>query len=317
MVASGLSVCYDAYRMKRKIGFIAFIVGLIIFVLVLYKILGGGGSKEGILRVSSTPSATVFIDNKQAGKTPHETKVAARDIHIKLVPDATITELTSWEGKLSVSSNTLTYVNRDLAPTDLSSAGEVLSLEKVSSKNSEITISSTPDSATVLLDNENKGVTPISISDVPPGDHVLTLTSVGFLTRTIKIKTTAGYKLNALVQLALSSAPPVKEATGSPTPEPTSAKGGTPKPTSKLTPTPTKKVAVTGTEVAKPYVLINDTPTGFLRVRMEPSTGATEAARVKPGDKLPFVSEQTGWFEVKYDSESTGWVSSQYSEIVE
>lgn len=307
--------------MKRKIGFLVILIGFIIIVLVLYKILGGGGPREGIIRVTSTPSASVFIDNKQAGKTPYESKVAAGEVNIKLVPDATITQLSSWEGKLSVASNTLTYVNRDLAPTDLSSAGEVLSLEKISSKNSEISVTSTPDSATVLLDNENKGVTPIAITGVTAGDHALTLTSTGFLTRTIRIKTTAGYKLDVLVQLALSSFELPSEATASPTPEATPGRS-TPKPTAKLTPTPTKKVAPSETEIAKPYVLVGDTPTGFLRVRMEPSTAATEAARVKPGEKFPFVSEKTDskgttWFEVTYEDELTGWVSSQYAEKVE
>ena len=46
---------------------------------------------------------------------------------------------------------------------------------------------------------------------------------------------------------------------------------------------------------AKPFVTIKDTPTGFLRVRMEPSTAATEAAQVKPGEKYVFPKSEVNW----------------------
>jgi hypothetical protein len=58
-------------------------------------------------------------------------------------------------------------------------------------------------------------------------------------------------------------------------------------------------------------VEIADTPTGFLRVRKTP--GGAEVAQVVPGDKLPFISEQDGWYEVSLEDGTIGWVSTKYS----
>jgi len=62
-------------------------------------------------------------------------------------------------------------------------------------------------------------------------------------------------------------------------------------------------------------VQILDTPSGFLRVRAQGSTGSSEIARVKPGDKLLFVSQDTAgdWYQVLYDGKNKGWISSQYA----
>jgi uncharacterized protein YgiM (DUF1202 family) len=64
--------------------------------------------------------------------------------------------------------------------------------------------------------------------------------------------------------------------------------------------------------VGGPYlVVIADTPTGFLRVRSTP--GGEEVGKVKPGDKLPFISENDGWYQVALETGETGWVSKEYS----
>jgi hypothetical protein len=159
-----------------------------------------------------------------------------------------------------------------------------------------------------------RGVTPLSLSDIAPGDHAVSVTSVGFLTRSLKIKTTPGYRLIANLKLALSGATPQPEASPTETPAPS----GKTTPTPKLTPSKAASGSATQTgDPAKPFVVIKDTPTGFLRVRMEPSTGASEAGRVNPGEKYSILDSQSGWYEIKYDGKNTGWVSGQYTDKVE
>jgi hypothetical protein len=58
-------------------------------------------------------------------------------------------------------------------------------------------------------------------------------------------------------------------------------------------------------------VVVSDTPTGFLRVRKTP--GGVEVAKAQPGDKLPFLDEQKGWYKVSLEDGREGWVSAQYS----
>jgi uncharacterized protein YgiM (DUF1202 family) len=292
--------------MKRKIVFILVLIGLVGAVALAVKLLTNRGPKQGELRVNSNPAAAIFLDNKNIGRTPFPSeKENAGSYTIKLVPDSTTTQLAPWEGQIVVGQGLLTYVNADLTESELSSAVDVLWLEKISSNQSELSVTTTPDGASVLVDDVTRGVTPISISDITPGDHTVTVSSVGFLTRTLKIRTTPGYKLIAEMKLGLSSGGQIPQAS----PTPTLAVG--------TTPTPKTATSSAGTNPAKPYLVVKDTPTGFLRVRMEPATSATEAAKINPGDKFTILDTKNGWYEIRYDGTNTGWVSGQYVDKIE
>ncbi|MBI3577555.1 PEGA domain-containing protein [Candidatus Gottesmanbacteria bacterium] len=286
--------------MKQKLGFLLALGGIFLVVVGGLKFLGSRGAKQGVLKVNSTPTASIFLSNKHLGQTPYEEKVDAGDFSLKLVPESTVTPIASWEGSIKIAPNLLTFVNANLSESEFTSAVDILWLEKISSKGSEIAITTNPDGATVALDGEMKGITPLSLTTVSPGEHTVTITSPGFATRTVKLKTTAGYKVNVIVKLALSP--------GSEQPKEASA-------AAIATPTPTK--GTTSTNPPKPYAVIKDTPTGFLRVRLEPSTSSTEAARVNPGDKFTIFDEKSGWFQIKYDATNKGWISAQYAEKVE
>lgn len=294
--------------MKRKIVFVLVLLGLVAAVALVVKLLTNRGPKQGELRVNSNPAAAIFLDNKNIGRTPFPSeKINAGSYTIKLVPDSTTSQLASWEGQIVVGQGLLTYVNADLTESELSSAVDVLWLEKISSKQSELSVTTSPDGASVLVDDVTRGVTPISISDITPGDHTVTVTSVGFLTRTLKVRTTPGYRLIATMKLGLSSGGQIPVAS----PTPTLAPNATP------TPKTATVSASTQPNPAKPYLVVKDTPTGFLRVRMEPSTSATEAARINPGDKFTILDTQNGWYQIRYDATNTGWVSGTYVDKVE
>ena len=88
-------------------------------------------------------------------------------------------------------------------------------------------------------------------------------------------------------------------------------------PTESVTPTTaptTKEEAETTPASQGAFVKINDTPTGFLRVRFDATTSASEVARLNPGVKVPFLDEKSGWFKVEYETGKEGWISSRYAE---
>ena len=244
----------------------------------------------------------VFLDNKHVGRTPVETNVAAGDYTIRLVPETTTQALASWQGSVKIAPEILTYVNASLAQSEFTTAVEMMWLEKITSKQAEVAVTTNPDGATASIDGETKGITPISIPNIAAGDHNLAIASPGFLSRNMKIKTTAGYKLNAVVKLALSGESP--EA---------ASPSATPPAKQDLAPQGTPTKAASSTDPDKPFVTIKDTPTGFLRVRMEPSTSASEAARINPGEKYHIEDEKSGWYEITYDGKNTGWISGQYA----
>ncbi|OGG14903.1 hypothetical protein A2875_03000 [Candidatus Gottesmanbacteria bacterium RIFCSPHIGHO2_01_FULL_46_14] len=292
--------------MRRKIVFLVVILLLIGGVIGLIRFFSGRSGATGELRVDSQPTVSIFLDNRHIGRSPYKDKVASGEYTIKLTPESAVDSPASWQGQITIGPNLLTYVNATLSDSELTSAVDVLWLTKTSGRASEVSVTTNPDGATLLIDNETKGVTPLAISDLSAGDHTLTVTSPGFAPRTLKIKATAGYRLIVTVKLALSGEPmptPTEEATPSPTL----------KTTPKATPTKIATSSATMPDPTKPFVTIKDTPTGFLRVRMEPSTAATEAAQVKPGEKYHIEDEQSGWYQIKYSGTNEGWISGQYA----
>lgn len=297
--------------MKRKLGFLLIFLGIITLVVFIVRFfLASRTPKAGVLKIHSTPAASVFMDNKHVGRTPYDAEVPQGEYTIKLIPESAIDDVAVWQGKIRVAANLLTYINRDLAPTELASAGEVLWLEKITSNNAEMTIATVPDSAMILLDEQEQGVAPLTMTNISAGDHSLTVTSPGFLSRTLKIRATAGYKLNAAIQLALSplDAPVRSEESSS-----------SASPSGQLLPDSGIESENSGTEEEppRPYARITDTPTGFLRVREKPTTTAAEIGRVEPGDAYSILTTEEGWYEIQMDDEETGWISSQYAQYVD
>lgn len=269
---------------KRVLGVILLLLAALSFAGYKYFSTQGGGM--GGLRVVSTPTASVFIGEKLLGRTPFEDKIKTGDYIIKLIPEGTSQTVATWQGKVVVNSGVLTFVNRELGVNDLATSGEILTLEKITEKDAQIAVLSNPDSATVALDGQEKGSAPLILRNLSSGDHDVSVSSAGFNTRTVKVRTTEGYKLTASFQLSVAGG---GEASSSGTSSNTDNSD-------------------------KPLVVIKDTPTGFLRVRIEPSTKATEAGQVKPGEKYPFLEETEGWFKIEYEEGKEGWVSSTYAE---
>jgi hypothetical protein len=292
--------------MKSKVIFLGALFLLFFLAIVLVKFVIGRRPKTGALQVESVPQASVFLDNKHIGRTPYKDKIPEGQYTIKIVPDQSIQTLAAWQSNIRISPNTLTYISRELSDSELTSQGEVVWLEKISSKLSEISVTTIPDGSSLLLDNAGKSITPIVLQNIAPGEHVLAVSSPGFVTRNLRIITTAGYKLIASLQLALSAAAPQ---------EATQASGAASVPEKEEN----KTASVSGgkKDLIRPYIVIKDTPTGYLRVRMEPTTSATEAARVKPGDKFSILSAKSGWYQISYEEAKKGWVSGQYVDKVE
>ena len=250
------------------------------------------------LSINTFPKADVYLNDAKVGATPFsDEKLTAGDYVVKLL--ATDGSSATWTGKVHLTSETLTYINRNLARDDSLSAGETLSLEKLAGDtDSEIAVISNPTNAAVKLDGKDSGPTPLTLKNVTVGDHEIAVSAPGFLDRFIRGRTVAGYRLNIAVQLAKSTV----AATASATPAATASAATTSAGGQTATPD-------------KPYVVIKNTPTGWLRVRLGPSTTATEAGKVNPGEKYPLLDEQSGWDQIKLP-DKTGWVSDSYVEKI-
>jgi type IV pilus assembly protein PilC len=60
---------------------------------------------------------------------------------------------------------------------------------------------------------------------------------------------------------------------------------------------------------------ILSTPTGFLKVRADPSAQADVFVQVKPGEAYEYVDSKNGWYKIVLDGGKTGWVSGGYVKV--
>ncbi|OGD62345.1 hypothetical protein A2160_03795 [Candidatus Beckwithbacteria bacterium RBG_13_42_9] len=290
-----------------------------------------GGNKQAALQVSSTPKATVFLDGEHVGATPYfDEKLKPGEHTLKLVPEDS--QSISWETKIKLTSGILTVVSREMAATLDESSGYVLTLDPaVDKKNVGLAVVTVPDGAVVSLDSEPKGFSPLSLDGLAEGDHLLAISSPGYVEKSLKAKLVAGHKLTANVQLAKLP----EEASKAPTPEATQSAEVTesspkPSPTPKATPsakTATSSATATASVIAgatdpqtltKPYVKILEAAAGvnWLRVHSEAVSGSgNEVAKVKVGTYFEVTDEKTGWYQIDYGT-GEGWIASQYGELV-
>lgn len=288
------------FAMKGKLTLLFILVLLFaVFVIVKFFILDQQ-NVYGELKVISSPTATVFLNNVATGKTdpPFNQKMKVGEYILKLIPEGTATETASWNGKIQIYKNALTYVNRELGASDITSAGEIFTTTKMEQppKNGgygEIYVETEPQGAIVTLDNDEKGVAPVILSDVLRGDHELSVYMPGFFRRTQKVNVDAGYRVNASFKLAIDQS------------QSASAKVSADK----------QKLATESAQISTAtFVLIKDTPQGWLRVREDASIDASESAKVKPGERYELLDEKSGWYKIKFNENNDGLVSGSFTE---
>ena len=263
--------------MKKIIIWILVLVSLLSLVIRfssnVEEIVFGIKSKSGISVLSTPTDSIVFLDGKEVGKTPYENKdLEVKEIIIKIEKNQY-----SWQGKISLTSGTVTVVNRDLSNESSSSAGETLSLKK----GKGLTVISNPAGSDIEVDGKTVGITPQTL-DIPSGEHTILLTHTNYLNRSIKANLVEGFNLTVSSDLAISEADL----------------------TTISTPVITQTLEV----------IVKSTPTGFLRVRDKASLLGEEIAQVKVGGTLILLEELGSWDRVRLSDGIEGFVSATYVE---
>lgn len=264
--------------MKKTIIWILVFFSLAILIIrfssKLEEVVFGIKPKSGISILSTPSEATVYLDNKEVGKTPYENKdLKVGEVLVKIEKDKNI-----WQGKIGLTAGTITVINRDLSADISSSGGETLSLKK----GKGITIVSSPGESNIEIDGKAFGRTPQTI-DIESGEHVLLLTHTNYLNRSIKANLPKGFNLTISSDLAVTEAD--------------------------LTVIENAPVIIQTLEV-----VVKTTPTGFLRVRDKPSLAGKELARISTGEVLVLLEELGSWDKVRVSTGVEGFVSASYVE---
>lgn len=303
--------------MKRNwlIGAAVFLTLILAGLIVKTKFLNQ--SAVGALSVSTTPKATVFLNEAQLGTTPFsDNKIEVGEHRLRLVPEDQA--LSAWESQITIQSGALTVIKWNFAATESASSGEAVWLEEMADKEEvALAVVSLPDQAVVKINGQPRGFAPLLLEDLTVGEYQVIIDSLGYEERLITAKTVAGRKLIINVQLAQqveniqidseADLTPTPEAEVTPTPN-----SDTPTPSPKLTPRPTQE----GDSLARPYVKIKETGTGWLNVRVTP--GGSKIARVDVGQTFPYLNEKkSGWLKIEYEPGKEGWVSGAYVDLFE
>lgn len=265
----------------------------------------------GALQVTSVPKATVFLDDKELGKTPYYYEQLPVGDHVLRLTSDVSAVTASWQTRIQLNPRVLTVVSRDLGPSDILSSGHVISLEQLPDpKQSEISIISTPAGAQINIDNNLVGATPVTQKDVKQTDHTIDISLPGYKSRSVKVQTVMGYRLMLNAQLAQALLDQTSGVVAT-----SSAQLSATASSQTALPSATPISTTQATLPSKPRVKVLDTPTGWLNVRFGPSMSATVSAKVNPGEFYPYEDEQGGWVKIKYNNgQSDGWVSVQYVE---
>lgn len=245
----------------------------------------GFATKAGI-KVTSMPEATVFLDGMEVGQTPYQNenlKVGEYRVEIKAGEKDGQSHAPNgaWQGIVKLNSGTLSVVNRELSPSVASSSGEILVLNK----GRGVILTSNPAGASVEVDGKFYEKTPLTIADLENGEHTFLFSYQGYLKRSIRASLPTNLSLAIAVDLAISEAD-----LGTVVSEPEAAK------------------------VSK--VVVQQTPTGFLRVRDKPSLSGKEIDRLSPEDEVVLLEELQGWMRIRLKDSSEGYISSSYAQKI-
>lgn len=262
-----------------------------------FFVMGFVQPKPGGLLVNTNPASSVYINGVLVGKTPFKGAYKAGELTIKLVPDDTGSALLPFETRLTLAPGIQTVVRREFGPSEDLSSGDITSFDKGNSKETSLVVVTTPENSQISLDGVPRGFAPYKTSLISPAQHQITIKAPGYIDRVMSSNAIEGYRLTIFAKLAKGGDDPsVLSSTATPAP------------------------------VAKTYVLIMQTPTGFLRVRTEPGNAGEEIAEVKPGSKYLFLDEDaaTHWYKIQYEDAQpglpngiTGWVSNQFAKKVD
>ena len=164
---------------------------------------------QGTVVITSVPGASVYIDSNAAGTTGTSGSLTLTGIttgnHLFKV---TAPGYNTWLNTVYIQANTVNTISAPLtpqgvAPTPIQQTGG-------------LAISSSPSGADTYVDNLYRGITPLTINDLSPGNHQVRLSESGYVDYTTTTMVTSGQIMP--LALTLTAAP-------SPTPTPTPAPG--------------------------------------------------------------------------------------------
>jgi hypothetical protein len=265
-------------------------VSLIILALTTFFLIGYFKPKPAGIYIDSNPASAIYINGFFIGRTPYKSEIKAGEATVKIVPEEDNT-LLPYETKIKLSSGVETVIRREFALSESQSSGDVILFTKTNQKEPELIVLANPENAQVSVDGIVQGFAPYKTSTIFPAEHQIIVKAPGYVDRTVTVRVLDGFRLTVYAKLAKGQEP---------------------------TDTPVLK--------KEQLVEILATPTGFLRVRTQPGLKGEEIGQVKPGERYPFLEDdsESGWYKIQFEAVKpglpdgiAGWVSGEFARKIE
>lgn len=163
--------------------------------------------QEGTLAIDSTPKARVYIDDAPRGMTPLRLDLPAGPHRVRL------------EGE---GNKTRTLTVGVIAGQEVSQTVDLARTVQTGS----LFVRSDPAGAKVTVDNKPAGVTPITVLDLSPGTHAVSLVGADGATAKQSVQVEAGVTATLRLSLAKETPEPVATATATATAAPAEPTNG-------------------------------------------------------------------------------------------
>lgn len=303
------------------------------------------------VEVTESMVAQVYLDGLHYGHTPFEKKdIRPGTYTLRVEPGEK--DKKPYETQIHLYPNTITSVMWSFKGAEPTGSGEIYELEPLASQDrSELSVITVPEGAKISLDTKSYGLSPVVVESAPVGSAALSIEAVAHVKKSTPIELMPGFRLNVFARLnkeadalaqpgdgsdqalsgdltdinsadtdstdSIDNQGQVQADTlpGSDSLPTDTNPNASPMPTT-ASPIPSSARTAILTEPTKPYALINETGTGWLRVRSQASSVGEEVARVDVGGKYKYFSSLNGWLEIEYESGKTGWISGQYADVI-
>lgn len=288
-------------------------------------------AKGGLQVITNEIPSSVFINGQYADKTPYINKELKPDTYnVRIQPDNPT--LASHEMAVHVNRELLSVITWIPGDRPETSGGVVYEVEPLKSKKntSELFIVSLPDGAVVTIDDATRDFTPLTMTDLQPGQHKISISLPSYETQTHTINALAGNKMIVTVKLAKSgtnqptTTDNSQSVSSSPSAQITASSSATITNSVATTSASTNSQLLDTSTTASISGYVKILPTNFivngqeaLRVRISPEASSAEVGFLPVGTVVPYLGEKkNGWHKIDFNGQA-GWVSGQYVQTVE
>lgn len=311
-------------------------------------------AQAGLQVITNNVPASIYLDDRYIDKAPLvDRNLPPGEYKLQIRPDDL--NLSSYDTVIHLRPAIITVVTWKPSDSPETSGGVIYEMEKLPTKDdTEVVVSSVPESAIVTFGDSNQQLAPITVNNLSPGEHEYQISLPSYESQQNTINVVPGYRMIITVKLAKQTV--AERNTTSPTslesnsqatvagvmvvnstsdlPASDHSTPNQPLPTTKPLPKSTLKPTATPLPTATPKPTSPPTPTpthhpkvtilstGYkvdnqevLRVRSAPSSTSAEIGLAPVGTQYPFLGEKNlDWLKIQYQGKA-GWVKEQFVEL--